>query len=707
MPPLTPRKTVAKSPAQDAADALLAALVDEGLTDVLLSPGSRSQALALAALNLERAGFLRVHVRIDERVAGFTALGIAREQRRPVAVICTSGTAVANLVPAALEARHAGVGLLLLTADRPPELLGVGANQTTDQPGVFTGVAKWVGAVLTPGAAEVPAVAASDDAAGLLSKSAQTQEAAAVGGRSAREVATSPEFGPNFEVGPAPGAAAAEAAAAGRAAFAAASAYPAGPAHLNLPYREPLSGESSAAGLLSKSAQTQEVAAVGGRSAREVAASPEFGPNFEVGPAPGGLAAAGQGTGAAGLGVDAESAQTQEVAAVGGRSAHEVAASPEFGPDFGVDPASADASAAPAAPAAAGLAPAARVFLPRGPRTIVIAGADAGPAAEQFAHEAHAPLIAEVTSNARYGRNLIAGYRAALNDPQLGGRIERAVVFGHPTLSREVTRALSRSDIDVIAVDGPGERVNLNHQTTAAAAVDIEPGEADREWLGAWLTHGRANAVDFSAPAPDSDALHSHDPLTRAQAMRTELGVVREPLTRQLVADAAWRATWPHDRLVFGASRMIRVADQVLPGKKVVVHANRGLAGIDGTIATAIGIALASQAEGALGTTRVLLGDLALLHDVGALLLPDGEPHPRIQLIVANDRGGTIFDSLEVAEGRPEGFDRAFYTPHNAGFAALAEAYGWQYAQATTRAQLDTLLSAAPGPQLIEVPLPR
>ena len=81
---------------------------------------------------------MRLHVRIDERVAGFTALGIGRETRMPAVVVCTSGTAAANLLPAALEAHHAGVPLLLLTADRPPELRGVGANQTTRQLGMFT-----------------------------------------------------------------------------------------------------------------------------------------------------------------------------------------------------------------------------------------------------------------------------------------------------------------------------------------------------------------------------------------------------------------------------------------------------------------------------------------------------------------------------------------------------------------------------------------
>ena len=125
----------------DAAASLVAELIGHGVRDLVLSPGSRSQALALAAVRAASQGQLRLHVRIDERVAGFTALGLARETGVPAAVLCTSGTAVANLLPATMEAFHSGVPLLLLTADRPPELRGVGANQATVQPGMF---AAWV-----------------------------------------------------------------------------------------------------------------------------------------------------------------------------------------------------------------------------------------------------------------------------------------------------------------------------------------------------------------------------------------------------------------------------------------------------------------------------------------------------------------------------------------------------------------------------------
>ncbi|NHA68099.1 2-succinyl-5-enolpyruvyl-6-hydroxy-3-cyclohexene-1-carboxylic-acid synthase [Phycicoccus flavus] len=121
--------------------ALATVLVDElargGVRDVVLSPGSRSAPLAYAVLAAEAAGRLRLHVRVDERSAGFLALGLAKGSGLPVVVVTTSGTAVANLHPAVLEASHAGVPLVVLSADRPHELRGTGANQTTTQPGIF------------------------------------------------------------------------------------------------------------------------------------------------------------------------------------------------------------------------------------------------------------------------------------------------------------------------------------------------------------------------------------------------------------------------------------------------------------------------------------------------------------------------------------------------------------------------------------------
>ncbi|MEV4112599.1 2-succinyl-5-enolpyruvyl-6-hydroxy-3-cyclohexene-1-carboxylic-acid synthase [Nonomuraea sp. NPDC049695] len=133
------------------ATALATVLVDElvrcGLTDVVLAPGSRSAPLALA---LHAESRVRLHVRIDERSASFLALGLAKRSERPVALICSSGTAVANFHPAVIEAGESGVPLLVLTADRPPELRGTGANQTIDQIKLFGTAARWFAEVGVP-----------------------------------------------------------------------------------------------------------------------------------------------------------------------------------------------------------------------------------------------------------------------------------------------------------------------------------------------------------------------------------------------------------------------------------------------------------------------------------------------------------------------------------------------------------------------------
>ena len=114
-----------------------------GLREVVLAPGSRSTPLAMAFGDLEQRGRLRLHVRIDERSASFAALGLAKASRRPVAVLCTSGTAAANFHPAVIEADESGIPLLVLTADRPPELRNTGANQAIDQIKLYGGAVRW------------------------------------------------------------------------------------------------------------------------------------------------------------------------------------------------------------------------------------------------------------------------------------------------------------------------------------------------------------------------------------------------------------------------------------------------------------------------------------------------------------------------------------------------------------------------------------
>ena len=131
------------NPSTALATVLVDELVRQGVRHAVLCPGSRSAPLAYALREAERAGRIELHVRVDERSAGFLALGLAKLTRVPAVVVTTSGTAVANLHPAVLEAHHGVVPLVVVSADRPVELRGTGANQTTVQPGMFAGAVRW------------------------------------------------------------------------------------------------------------------------------------------------------------------------------------------------------------------------------------------------------------------------------------------------------------------------------------------------------------------------------------------------------------------------------------------------------------------------------------------------------------------------------------------------------------------------------------
>jgi len=654
------------------------ALLDEfrrlGVRDVVLSPGSRSQALALAAAEFERVGLLRLRVRIDERVGGFLALGLAVETAAPVLIITTSGTAVANLHPAVLEAHHSGVPLIVLSADRPESLRGIGSNQTTEQSGIFGSAIRRSWEVAEPTGEDGEADAAADVA---------------------REAFASALIGH-----------------AGRP----------GPVHVNLAFTEPL---SSAVTL------------------------PESVTSVEAAP----------------------------TAVTGATTDHS-----------NDHPTTADELVASLAdPTERGPYIAATAQLEARLGTVVIAGTGAGPIAEEVAHALGAPLLAEVTSGAHFGPNLVVAYRELLSSEGFGDTVDRVIVFGHPTLSREVPALIQRPGVETIVVrSADADDYNPGHAVaTFADAIGVLPLTAEtrsslhdaREWLARWVRTSRA-IIEPDVP--------SNVDLSNAEFARRQLAVVREPVTRRMLVEAVWSATWPHDRLVLGASRLIRVADAVLVGKKITVHANRGLAGIDGTIATAVGIALASQADAAaantasntatttatppgdgdsgvdaaepttpdtaaddrnasgiptemavaieaalaqrrgqdgvprtsisadpapaadvLGTTRVLLGDLAALHDAGSMLFGIGEPRPRIQVIVGNDNGGTIFAGLEVAASAPAtAMERVMLTAQSVDFEKLAQAYGWAYSRVENRGDLDQALTAS-GPILIEVPLAR
>ena len=118
-------------------------LIEAGITDAVISPGSRNAPISLAMFAASEKGLLKLHIRIDERSAAYFALGLAKASGRPVPIVCTSGTAVANYHPAVLEAHHSNVPLLVLTADRPAILRRTGANQTTEQARIFGGAVRY------------------------------------------------------------------------------------------------------------------------------------------------------------------------------------------------------------------------------------------------------------------------------------------------------------------------------------------------------------------------------------------------------------------------------------------------------------------------------------------------------------------------------------------------------------------------------------
>ena len=644
---------VTHAPATDFAATLIASLVAHGVRDLVVCPGSRSQALALAAAEAERLDLVRLHVRTDERAAAFFALGVARETGLPAPVIVTSGTAVANLMPAALEAHEARVPLMLLTADRPAEAHGVRTSQTTRQAGLFDRFARYSVETAPPTVSESGEVIV----AGVERVRALIERVHAVRTPAHASAGFTPEV-------------LAERALA--AALGGPGAVPAGPVQLNLAFREPLSGAGSLARFFDP-ARATPTAGVGQNGRAE----------------PGNVRHAGDPDETASSSVD----RVSETAADG--------ATPDMHIHHG------DSLA------------------------VVIAGEGAGPEAEQFAHRAGLPLLAEVVSGSRFGREAITAYATLIDDPRVGGLTEQAIVFGHPTLTRQVPALLSRDDVEVIVVDPYAEAAGDESASIAARIDSFNPGKrarivraarvADqhdprvvRRWLGAWVVPDRELRESRSTVhQPDLQAATATGYKARSAYARAEVEVMRERVSRELLVESVWRATWPHDRLVIAASRLVRVLDGLAQPRNVDVHANRGLAGIDGTIATGMGIAVTSQSRESeqlsAGTTRVLLGDLALLHDVGSLQLTDGEMRPRIQLIVGNDGGGTIFDKLEVADrAATAAFDRVMFTPHSVDLAPLAAAYGWEYTKVSTRAELERLFTVpVTGPGIVEVPLRR
>ena len=307
--------------------------------------------------------------------------------------------------------------------------------------------------------------------------------------------------------------------------------------------------------------------------------------------------------------------------------------------------------------------------LPRAEAGIVIAGDGAGDVARKVA-EAHGwPLLAEPTSGARSGDNALKGYVAMLGThegQELAAQVRQVVVIGRPTLSRPVQRLIETAPMLFVAAHGARWREAPRRAERVLPTVPEEwyaPAHVDDRWLALWHS-----ACDGAA-APE-DAWNGR---AVAQVFVESLGA--------------------RDVAMLGSSGPIRMVDAVAPawpvGHVPTLVANRGLAGIDGTTSTAIGLALALGQP-----VSVLIGDVTFLHDVGGLLIGTEERRPDVRFLVVNDGGGTIFNGLEHAKAPAEVVRRVFTTPHGVDFAALAAAYGASHVNASSPKELAAILAA-------------
>ncbi len=267
-----------------------------------------------------------------------------------------------------------------------------------------------------------------------------------------------------------------------------------------------------------------------------------------------------------------------------------------------------------------------------------------------------------------------------LDEPAL--RPAQVVLAGRPTLHRSVQRLLADPAVAVYALAGPGPWPDV--AATVRAVGTLPPLRPDPAWLDRWIAADRAAAAVLDTCLDDP-------------AAPTGLRLARE-VVAALPAGAA---------LTVGSSNPVRdVALAAQPRTGLSVLVNRGVAGIDGTVATASGFTLAHGGPG-----YALMGDLTLLHDVTGLVTGPDEPRPDLTIVVLNDRGGGIFSLLE--QGAPEhagAFERVFGTPHSVDLATLCAAVGVAHVAvpaADVAQKLARALAPAPGIRVVEVPAER
>lgn len=633
-----------------------------GVRDVVVSPGSRSTALAMCAYEMSRRfpERLRMYVDVDERGAAFFALGLAKASGRPAALVCTSGTAIANYYPAVVEAATSRVPLVVLSGDRPLHMQGLGAPQTCDQVKAFGSYVRAFRQMPEPCA----------DARGL----AFARQAA----REAVLAAADPGAGLPFEVGAAVASAPASFAAAGEPSPVVASrgcSRMAGPVHLNFPFDEPLKPDFSVEGLF-------EAGRRGGRAGAARSYADE-----SV------LLAAGE----------KESSSAAEMACWDARRGSG-------------DSSSASSASGAFAPRVAGrlgegaLRSLAKTL--RGGRALVLAGegtcetlAEAREVV-QWAQALKLPLLADPLSGLRSCEDacVVDNYDNVMrvDDAPLP---EVVVRFGRHPVSKPTNLRLAGADVFNIVVDA-GETRDWSCETdlfVACTPLDF----VRQDWA----------AAGFYVPAVDDrQAAFFDEWVARNDAERERiLAASAQPAFDECAVVRTLCELAPANSLLFSANSMsIRAIDTFLVkgGKPLAVLCNRGQNGIDGTVSTALGAAQMFE------QTTFLTGDFTMLHDLNALALrrellvhhgPEaGEPERSIVIVLLNNNGGAIFDMLPQRSDDPY-FERLFLVPQDVDFSSAAAAFGVPCKKATTLAAFAEAYQGflgTPGISLIEVEAP-
>ena len=575
---------------------LLRAFVDElarcGMRAACTSPGSRCAPLVLT---LARERRLRCYSHIDERCAGFFAVGLAKASGLPVAVTCTSGTAAAELAPAAIEAFQARVPLLLLTADRPPELRENGAGQAIDQLKLFGDAAKWF--------FEVGTHDASPERLRWMRTLACRTYHTALEGRP-------------------------------------------GVVHLNFPLREPL--------VIDGDLPEDPTARPGGRPyvrrPATVAAAGRNGP----------LVAAG----AAGAG---------EVGEAGGVDDDPLASL--------------------------------RKLVTQAKRGVLVAGRHERPTplgdAAAFCEAAGWPLLADPLSGARRGAAAIAHYDALMRHAAFAaGSVPDLVVrVGDLPVSKPLRTWLAGlGEIPQVALDPEGawqdpasiltESLPLEPAGALAALAASRPAAADTDWLARW------RAADEQAAAAILGALDPHEGLSEP-AIAAELGTLL-----------------PAEATLFVASSMpVREIETFWPARDDPprVLCNRGANGIDGIVSSAFGAAACGD-----GPVVLLIGDVALAHDIGGLLAAR-RLELKLTIVLVDNDGGGIFDFLPIAHApmaaEQEIYTRHIATPTGLDFERAAALYGLAHERVESvgalRAALERALSPEAGSTIVRAPTDR